>query len=424
MKVAIVAMINSFRESYSIVSILKEHLKMLLANGIDVKVLIPETCNRDDQKGILLNPNIEWVEICNKINGENFKWYNYSELNSIVHKSFYKEVNLVAKDFEKHLNDVDICILHDILRQSWYLIHNVAIRKTQKNLLNLKFIAFTHSEPLEPPTKGSLRWPISAMYEPMDNTIFAYPTSAGIEKLAREYKVDIDKCRVVNNSFDYFNYMTEEVRLVHRKLDILSPDILIVYPTRLNVNKKLEKIAMIAGALKRQFSKSVKVIFCDVEEYSVNTAVYKSFVYNTGVEYGLNISDILFTSDIGFTRGVSHETVINLLTLSNLFIMPSISESFGLVVLEAASTGNLLVLNENTPALKETGMNLGAILIDFDDSNVALYAKGINDKLEANEIIKAKTVVRQRYSNEWIWENQLKPILFLQKTIDIYTSIH
>ena len=56
-------------------------------------------------------------------------------------------------------------------------------------------------------------------------------------------------------------------------------------------------------------------------------------------------------------------------------------------------------------------MNLGAILIDFDDSNVALYAKGINDKLEANEIIKAKTVVRQRYSNEWIWENQLKPIL-------------
>lgn len=52
--------------------------------------------------------------------------------------------------------------MHDIHYQGWHVIHNVAIRKAQENLLNVKFIAFTRSAPVNRPPKPV--WPLSARY--------------------------------------------------------------------------------------------------------------------------------------------------------------------------------------------------------------------------------------------------------------------
>ncbi len=71
--------------------------------------------------------------------------------------------------------------------------------------------------------------------------------------------------------------------------------------------------------------------------------------------FGLDDSDMVFTSDMGYPQGFPRSAVFELFTLSNLFICPSYSESFGLTVLEAASRGNFLVLNEMVPALEEIG---------------------------------------------------------------------
>ena len=43
---------------------------------------------------------------------------------------------------------------------------------------------------------------------------------------------------------------------------------------------------------------------------------------------------MLFSSDIGYPDGFPRESVFELFTLSNLFVCPSYSESFGLTVLE------------------------------------------------------------------------------------------
>ena len=63
---------------------------------------------------------------------------------------------------------------------------------------------------------------------------------------------------------------------------------------------------------------------------------------------------------------------MELFQLSNLFICPSHSESFGLTVLEAASQGNFLVLNQAVPALQELGEKLGAYFLRWDARNLSL----------------------------------------------------
>ena len=146
-----------------------------------------------------------------------------------------------------------------------------------------------------------------------------------------------------------------------------------------------------------------------------------------GKRFGLEGEDVQFTSDLGYPDGFPRQGVWDLFTVTNLFVCPSRSESFGLTVLEAASRGNFLVLNEAVPALKELGETLGAYFLRWDARNFdcdthetyhpseeAYYAEHsqcIADAMDHDPALHAKTVVRRRYSLRWIFEHQLLPLL-------------
>ena len=113
--------------------------------------------------------------------------------------------------------------------------------------------------------------------------------------------------------------------------------------------------------------------------------------------------------------------------MSNLFICPSFSESFGLTVLEAASRGNFLVLNEAVPALKELGDSLGAYFLRWDGRNFGYdthekylpseqayyeeHGERIVNLMREDPSLRAKTRARTRYNGAWICRNQLMPLL-------------
>ena len=145
-------------------------------------------------------------------------------------------------------------------------------------------------------------------------------------------------------------------------IDVSGAEILAVYPARLTTGKRLEKVAALAGGIKTAAEKRTKVIFCDFPCADIPAPVYKQMIRTEGKRFGLGEEDLLFTSDIGYPDSFPRQGVFELFQLSNLFLCPSYSESFGLTVLEAASRGNFLVLNEAVPALKELGGVLGGVL--------------------------------------------------------------
>jgi len=208
---------------------------------------------------------------------------------------------------------------------------------------------------------------------------------------------------------------------------LLSPDILIVYPGRFTTGKKFEKVASLAGAIRKKTELTVKVVFCDFPCMDIEPDKYKSAIRKIGCFFGLSDEDIAFTSDLGYPNGFPRKAVLELFTLSNLFICPSYSESFGLTVIEAASRGNFLVLNKAVPALEEIGKKLKAYFMRWDARNFGFdtkeiykpseqayleeHAMEIVDLIRDNSIIFAKTLARQMFCPKWVWYNQLQPLL-------------
>jgi hypothetical protein len=274
MKIALLTMFNGLTSTYSLVNVVAEQLRMMLDSGIEPKVLVSETCPLEDRYGVFLDERIEWVKVVNHVNGKQIHWRDYSQPNEEVHNTFFNEAEIIAEDFVKYLEDVDVCIMHDIHYQGWHLVHNVAIRKAQEQLPKVKFIAFTHSAPVNRPPHS--KWPCSARFSSMPNTLYVYPTQSGIPALAKQYNVPEGRCRAVNNSLDLLSFASDEIKILEKETDLLSPDLLIVYPGRLTTGKKFEKVAMLAGAIKKHTELSVKVIFCDFPSMDINPNTYKA----------------------------------------------------------------------------------------------------------------------------------------------------
>ena len=262
-------------------------------------------------------------------------------------------------------------------------------------------------------------------------SFFAHTPSTSLQYLSVKSCVSFSACfkssSVISASFFITFNLSIASRRMERTAILLSSDILIVYPGRLTQGKKFEKVAALGGAIKKKTEKSVKIVFCDFPSLDIQPYVYKPIINKIGCLFGLDETDISFTSDLGYPNGFPRKGVLDLFTLSNLFICPSFSESFGLTVLEAASRGNFIVLNEAVPALEELGKNIKAYFMRWDARNFGFDTKEnyhpseqayleengekIINMMRENPVIHSKTMVRQRYSPKWIWENQLKPLL-------------
>lgn len=428
MKVAILTMFSGLSTTYSLVNVVADQIQMLLQAGVEVKVLVSETCPDSERIGVFADPQIEWVKITNTLNGQPITWHDYAGATGTVHDSFFQEADCIAQDFIHHLQDVDVCILHDILYQGWHLVHNIAIRKAQEHLPHVRFLAFTHSLPVNRPQ--TVEYPFSARFTDMPRTKFIYPTYSGIPALAKQYDVPEGKCAVVYNTLPLIQSMSPAVQQVADAVDLIHADIVIVYPARLTTGKRFEKVAALAGAIQSKTEQITKVIFCDFPSADIPSAVYKQVIRTEGKQYGLTDRDMLFTSDLGYPDGFPRASVFELFTLSNLFVCPSYSESFGLTVLEAGSRGNFLVLNEAVPALKELGDKLGAYFMRWDARNFGYdtrekyapsekayyeeHGSRIVNLMREDRSLHAKTLIRNLYSYEWICKNQLMPLLEIE----------
>lgn len=195
MQVAILTMFTGLSTTYSLVNVVADQLKMLLRAGVTVKMLVSETCPDEERTGVFRDPRVQWVKITNTLHGQPIRWYDYSGAAGTVHDTFYEEADAIAADFVHYLQNVDVCILHDILYQGWHLVHNVALRRAKAQLPRLRFLAFTHSLPVNRPKH--MEEPFAARFTDLPGTRYVYPTHSGLPALARQYNVPEGRCAAV-----------------------------------------------------------------------------------------------------------------------------------------------------------------------------------------------------------------------------------
>lgn len=414
LKIACLTTFYNFDRAYSLVSVVEEQLTSLLRHGYKPVLFVHDNFNADSEIP-------EGVEIRKVV--PRFQLVDYSS-NQPVASGFADQVKKVKESLEENLKDIDVVFTHDWIFQGWFLIYNVGMREAQPNL-KCKWFHWIHSAPS--PRPSNLASPHDCRYKMMPNSKLIYMNHYDALRLAEMYGGVLDDVRVVHNPLDPRSFWKLHP-LVHeliRKYRLLDADIVDVYPmssTRFS-GKQPEKVIRILGEMKKQ-GKSVRFICPNAHANAEHEKKAIENIIHYAIERGLTREEIIFTSLEGkeYESGIPHEAVRDLFQLSNLFIFPTLSENCPLILLEAALSKCLLVLNESFPPLRDffgkdaLYFKFGSLLENVNYSNEETFysdvAKIIIGELNKNRPLNAFNTLKQRFNGDFIWKHELEPIIF------------
>ena len=109
----------------------------------------------------------------------------------------------------------------------------------------------------------------------------------------------------------------------------------------------------------------------------------------------------------------SRERMKELFCEVDMVIMPSKSEGFGLVALEALSAGLPILVGNNSGfarAIKK--IPLGKYSIVCDSGNPAKWAEAIEDVRDRHEVVLEESeILKERYSKKYCWKKQCEVLV-------------
>ena len=303
-----------------------------------------------------------------------------------------KEIHLV--EFNKRLEEVLDLKQFDIIHAHYWMSGLIA--KDISNKFNIPYIFTSHS--LGVFLEGYNKERADCEKIVMSSSQFITASTSYEETLISDsYQIDSQKIKQIKPGVDS---------------ELFSPD---QSTERENIFLSIGRIQQQKGQLETlKFLNSFKEIETDFKCYFVGGPSGSS-----GEEYLLElkkiVKDLSLDSHVEFLGNLPQVDITNLLNRSKLLIHTSQYETFGLVAIEANSTG-VPVLTTNTGSMKEIIVNNknGYLAKDLFDSNVNTFVKELllNDKKfdEISEYCLEK-------SKEYDWSNTTKELEKLYKIL-------
>lgn len=349
---------------------------------------------------------------------------------------FEKNAEDTKSALEKNLQGFTHVITHDVVFQGWFLPYNVGLRKA--NLPNVQWLHWMHSAPSLRPS--SLAYPYDYLYTLYKNEKLVYLNEIDRTRAAEMYGVFPHDIRVVPNSIDPRTFWELHPITLHliEKYGLLKADIMAIYPLstpRMHIEesyrdgrsdgKNLMYSIKIMGELKK-LGASVRYIVCNAHANAPKEKELVKRVYEEAANCGITDSELCFTSkemEPSYEGGVPRKVISELFRLSNLFIFPSASENCSLVLLEAALSKNLLVLNKSFLPLRSQVQDqalyydfgrLGEHWIDDDKRDRYFYevALHIASRLTKEQTLKSFTKIKKEFNYDTIFRSFIEPLFY------------
>jgi glycosyltransferase involved in cell wall biosynthesis len=412
-KIGILTTFYNIDNAYSLCSIVVDQLTTLKKHGYNPVFLVHDNF-KDDEK---VPEGIEIRKIIPR-----FKLVDYAATSTLA-DDFESQVDEVVSSLEKNCQDIDVMITHDIIFQGWFLPYNVAIRKAK---LNCKWLHWIHSAPS--PRPAELKYPFDCRFTIPPNSKLVYLNHTDVIRLAEMYGAWPKDVRVVHNPKDprtFWNLHPLTSDLID-KYGILEKDILSIYPLstpRMVSGKGVDKAIKLIGKMKK-LGKKVCLVVCNAHANGEKDKELVKQMVHYGIEQGLDQTDLIFTSTIDkqWELGVPPQVVSELFRLSNIFVFPSYSENCSLVMLEAALSKNLLVLNEDFPPMKDFfqeqalyfrfGSLCQKTVYNNEDQFYEDVAKIVLSEIKENKLINSFTKMKQKFNLDAIFKDQIEPLLY------------
>lgn len=157
------------------------------------------------------------------------------------------------------------------------------------------------------------------------------------DEIVDRYSIPADKIDVVYNGFDLNNYADSQIsdENTYKYLEKMKEKGYTIISTiaRFTVQKGLSHLIKAAAKAIQKYDKLIFLIAGDGEQ--------RDELIQLAADYGIS-DHIIFT---GFVRGKAWRDVYD---ISDVFVMSSVSEPFGLTALEAAHYGNALIISKQS----------------------------------------------------------------------------
>ena len=423
MRVGVLTTFYEMTTSYSLCSVVESQLAALVKYGYKPVLFV-----HDNFKEGGVPEGVEVRKIVPR-----FKLVDY--VHQEPEKDLQEQTDKVYEALKEGLKDIDVVIEHDLIFQGWFMPYCMAIHKLAEET-EIKWLHWIHSVPN---IDSGAKWPHSLRHTLPRNSRLVYLNNVGLIRAAESYGAWPKDVRIVWNAVDprlFWNLHPLTKSLID-KYGLLDADLIQTYPVstpRMVDGKGLHTLIEIFGALKKQ-GKSVRLIVCNAH---ANAEKEKELIRRSqeyAVEKGLNATEVIYTSlenvsyaleggpkhTNTFEQGVPREVVSQLFQLSNLFVFPSTSENCSLILLEAMLSKNLLVLNEDLPALREFGkenalyFKFGSLdtttKYDSKEKFVEDIARIIISEFSTNRALRAQVDARKHHNFDWLFKNQIEPLL-------------
>ena len=416
---------------FSIIAVAETLVRMLLDHDYDPVVLVQDQFSKNQNGAVQVLPfkEVPPPSIWNKQMVDLRPVVPPLELTQKVGPDFEARVSRILHALRDNLTGVDVCITQDIILQEWYKEHNVAMRRYARERPDLLWLHWIHSVPsgkAHQVTKEARATPEHCRHTPPPGYII-YPNDVDRNLVAQAYGVPmhaVKPCRAGHALDPLLLWPYHELtKILARKADLLGGEVVTIYPARLDRGKKVEKIIRLLAGVQRA-GHETRLLILDWQSAGPRFQAYKDELLELGDSLGLwgkvHISSRMHD---GCSQGVPRRVVLELMDLANVYIHPSESETYSLVVHEAITRGNLVVLNHDLPPMRELFRDCG-IYMDFGSTRTSRKYKPDeqsywNDEalrliaeLKQNRALMARTRALREWSPQALWR-EFEPLLHL-----------
>jgi len=424
MRVGVITTFVELFEAFSLCNVVGTQLAMLRRNGHQVTFVAGDGFA---PRGAYAHPEIGQVRV------------------PVVHvtresdlfdrpSAFRDDVDFVKGRLRPTVARCNVVITHDILYLLQHLAYNVACRELALEYPNVRWLHWIHSAP-EARREYPRGDPRAARFTPFPFGTLVYPNRTDAFRVARQFGLPDGAVAVIPHAIDFadsydFHPLT---RAIVEHFGLEQPDVLSVYPARLDRGKQAERAVRLFAAIKRSGA-SVALVVANFHSTGAHFVRYREEIAAEAARLGLSPNEIIFTSNLPPLPGIPtpmmartavelpHRVVQDLFRLTNVYVHPSASETYSLVCQEAAMAGNLLVLNEDFPAMRELYGD-AALYAHFCSSQVSTayhpsedaylreVAGEILAQFELNPALAQRTRIRQTRNLQAVYDAHFGPLL-------------
>jgi len=413
--------------AYSLNQVVQDQIRMLVYGGYKIDVIVVDGFIA---KEMYAHPNVTLKVI------PGFPLHN----DGTLPENYQEYVNELRDILLKHFENTDLVITHDVIYQPAHLIHNLASRQVAEKMPNLRWLHWIHSA-TSPEILCSKEEVRPIIKQPFPNAFICYPNYYDIPRVAENYGYEEDFIKWVPHPIDVAEYLGchEFTKKLVKDKDLLSADVLAAYPIRLDRGKQVEHVIKILGSMKKR-GRKVKLVVMDFHSTGGDKVSYRDELKDITKKWDVE-NEVTFLSEFDerLRYSAPRAMVRDMMLLSNLYIHPSVSETYSLASQEAALCKNQLVLNRDFPPMmtifgqwplyKQFSSNINAITgrngdtmwnwkdgkrMPYPENEVEYFdemASNILYFLETNPVLQENKFIRQERSIEAVYTKFLFPLL-------------